>query len=349
MILELKDVEYSYPDGYLALEKINASVLNKSFVVVLGESGSGKTTLLKIISGLLDPDKGNVFINDENVTNVKTSSRDLTMIFQNFVLYPHLTIYHNVMIALNGFDMKDEEKDIRVKEMLTEFGLRDYLNFKPRHLSDGQKQRVCICKALIREPALFLLDEPLSNLDFPQRTKIKYELKNIFNKYNSSFIYVTHDINDAELLSTLIWVLDNGRLIQQGSIKEIKDNPKNLKVFRLINGGNINEYEVEYDGKNIFNNAFNIPYVDKKAKKQYTLAFAYNDVVVDENGCIEGEVLSLKVTPNGLIINAKLKDDTLLSCVVDSDFEIDVGEVIRFTVKKDKIRLFNIKSNKVPR
>ena len=349
MILELKNIEYTYPDGYIALEKINATVQSKSFVVVLGESGSGKTTLFKIISGLLDPDLGNVYINDKDITNVQTASRDLTMIFQNFVLYPHLTIYHNVMLSLNGFDLNNEEKDIRVKEILTEFGLRDYLNFKPRHLSDGQKQRVCICKALIREPSLFLLDEPLSNLDLAQRTKIKRELKNIFKKYDSTFIYITHDINDAELLSTLIWVMDTGRIIQQGSIKEIRENPKSLKVFELINGGNVNEFKVEYDGNKVTNNAFSFAITtSKKAKKEYILGFTYNDVIIDEDGYIEGEVLSQKLTPNGLLINSKLKDDTLLGCVVDNDFEIDVGETIRFKIKDNKARLFNLKANKIP-
>lgn len=349
MILELKDIKYSYPDGYIALEDVNASVSEKSFVVILGESGSGKTTLFKIISGLFDPDEGNVFINNEDVTNVKTASRDLTMIFQNFVLYPHLTIYHNVMIGLNGFDMKDDEKDARVKEILTAFGLRDYLNFKPKHISDGQKQRVCICKALIREPSLFLMDEPLSNLDLPQRTKIKYELKEIYEKYNSSFIYITHDIKDAELLSTLVWIMDRGRIIQQGSLKEIRENPKSLKVMQLVYSGNINEYQIDFDGSFIKNNAFSIPYKEKRSKREYTLAFTYKDTLIDQNGPIEGEILSLKMMPDGLLINAKLKDETLLGCLVDDDeIELKEGDICHFNIKENKIRLFKSKPNKIP-
>ena len=347
MILELKDIKYSYPDGYIALENVNATIEDKSFVVILGESGSGKTTLFKVISGLFDPEEGQVFINDQDVTNVKTASRDLTMIFQNFVLYPHLTIYHNVMIGLNGFDMKDEEKDLRVKQILTQFGLGNYLNFKPRHLSDGQKQRVCICKALIREPSLFLMDEPLSNLDLPQRTRIKQELKETFNKYNSTFIYITHDVKDAEYLSTLVWIMDNGRIIQQGTLKEIKENPKNLKAFQLVYAGNINEYQVELDGKYLKNNAFSLPINEKRTKKCYTLAFTYKDAYIDENGPIEGEVLSLKMVPSGLLINAKLKDDTLLGCIVEDDIETNInpGDILHFNVKDNKIKLFKSKSN----
>ena len=341
MILELKNIKYAYPDGYIALDNVNASIPEKAFVTILGESGSGKTTLFKIISGLYDPDEGNVFINDQDVTQLKTASRDLTMIFQNFVLYPHLTIYHNVMVGLNGFKLSEEEKDLRVKKILTMFGLGNYLNFKPKHISDGQKQRVCICKALIREPSIFLMDEPLSNLDYPQRTKIKYELKSVFNASNSTFIYITHDIKDVELLSTLVWVMDRGRVIQQGTLKELRENPKNLKVFRLVYADCVNEYKVRFDGSSIKNAAFSIPTSMKRTRKEYVLAFTNKDVSVDENGPIEGELLSIKMTPNGLLLNSKLKDDTLLECIVDDEIDYKIGDVLRFNIKPNKIRLFN--------
>ncbi len=351
MILELKDIKYTYPNGYIALENINAVIKEKSFVVVLGESGSGKTTLFKIISGILDPDEGSVYINDVDATNMKTASRDLTMVFQNFPLYPHLTIYHNVMLALNGFKMNEIEKDMRVKDILASFGLEYYLNFKPKHLSDGQKQRVCIAKALIREPSLLLLDEPLSNLDLPQKTRIKNELKTIFKKYNSSFIYISHDIKDAEELATLVWVMERGKIIQQGTLKEIKSDPKNLKVMQLINEGSLNEFDVEFDGKNIKNSAFSIPFNEKRTKKPYVLAFTYSDTFIDEDGPISGEILSIKMLPNGLYINAKLKDDTLLGSIIEDDEEINIkkGDIVRFNVRPNKLKLFNAKSNKIPR
>ncbi len=345
MILELNDIKYSYSDGYIALEKVNASVEKKSFVVLLGESGSGKTTLFKVMSGLFDPDEGSVFINGQDVTGVKTASRDLTMIFQDFVLYPHLTVYHNVMVGLNGFAMSEEEKDMRVKEILTEFGLRDYLNFKPRHLSDGQKQRICICKSLIREPSLFLMDEPLSNLDLPQREKIKRELKSTFLKYPSSFFYITHDLKDAETLSTLLWIMDKGRIIQQGTLQEIRDNPRTLKAMELVYGGDLNEYQVRFDGRFVENEAFRAPFEGKRTKKDYTLAFSSKGVDADPNGPIEGEALSLKMTSDGLLLNAKLKDGTLLWCAVDEDFEIEPGSLVRFRLKTGKAHLFQAKAN----
>ena len=345
MILELKDVKYAYPDGYIALEKVNASVEKKSFVVLLGESGSGKSTLFKVMAGLYDPDEGSVFINGQDVTNVKTASRDLTMVFQDFVLYPHLTVYHNVMVGLNGFSMSEEEKDLRVKEILTEFGLRDYLNFKPRHLSDGQKQRICICKSLIREPSLFLMDEPLSNLDLPQREKIKRELKSTFLKYPSSFFYITHDLKDAETLATLVWIMDKGRVIQQGTLQEIRDNPRNLKAMELVYGGDLNEYQVHFDGRFVENEAFRAPFEGKRTKKDYTLAFSSKGVDVDPDGPIEGEALSLKMTSGGLLLNAKLKNGALLGCAVDEDFEIEPGSPVRFSLKPGKAHLFQAKAN----
>ncbi|MCR4561846.1 MAG: ABC transporter ATP-binding protein [Bacilli bacterium] len=345
MILELKNIKFTYPDGIEALHDINASIEKKSFVVVLGESGSGKTTLFKVISGIYNPDEGNVFIKDQDVTNIQTGSRDLTMIFQNFVLYPHLTIYHNVMVGLNGFEMDDEEKDRRVKNILSAFGLRNYLNFKPRHLSDGQKQRVCMCKALIREPSLFLMDEPLSNLDLPQRSKIKRELKDIFDSYDSTFIYITHDLKDAESLGTTIWVMDNGTIVQQGTIRELRESPKTLKVFSLVTGNNINIYQVRCDGKKLIHAGFAMDLEENRSKSAYTLAFAYKDAFIDPNGPIEGEILSAKIADNGqILLNVKLKDESLFSCYVDEEEEIKNGDLLRFNVKRTGIKLFQAKS-----
>ncbi len=341
MILKLENITFLYDENIPALKDINASIEEKSFVVILGESGCGKTTLLKVIAGLLDQQNGNVFINDEDVTNLQTASRDVSMIFQNYVLYPHLTIYHNLMIGLNGFDLTNEQKDENVKNMLTLFGLRSYLNFKPRHLSDGQKQRVCIAKALLREPSLFLMDEPLSNLDQPQRMKIKKELKDVFHTGPSSFIYATHDIKDAEMLSTTIWVMDKGEIVQQGSLKQIRENPINLKVFRLINAGEINELKVHYDGKHLIHPSFKIPYKSKIGKGEYTLAGLAKDIYVEQNGPIKGEVLSLKVLGDNVLINAKLDDGSLINAVIEEEGDMKSGDTLHFNIHMDKIKLFN--------
>ncbi len=346
MILELKNIKAFYPDGYQALDDINVSVEKKSFVVVLGESGSGKTTLFKVITGVLDPSEGSVFINDKDVTNLMTMSRDLTMIFQNFVLYPHMTVYQNVLTGLNGFDMSDDDKDQKVKEILSEFGLINYLNFKPRHLSDGQKQRVAMCKSLIREPSLFLMDEPLSNLDLPQRTRIKKELIDIYQRYDTSLIYITHDLKDAEMLSTVIWIMDYGRIVQTGTIKEIRNNPRSLRVFHLVTAGEINEFKVHYQNHKLSCFGLEIDYECDKDDGDYTCAIQYKDIYLDTNSKLKGEIYSSKITPNGVLLTLTVEDNQI-SLLTDDDDEIDyeVGQVLSFSFKKEGIKLFKIKNN----
>ncbi len=341
MILKLNNIKFLYDNEVVALQDINVNVLEKSFVVILGESGCGKTTLLKVIAGLIDQEEGSIFINDEDVTNLRTSSRDVSMIFQNYVLYPHLTIYHNMMLGLNGFGLSDETKDKNVKAMLTLFGLGNYLNFKPRHLSDGQKQRICIAKALLREPSLFLMDEPLSNLDQPQKLKIMKELKDVYEKTNSSFFYATHDIKDAEMLATKVLVMDKGKIIQEGTLQEIREKPSNLKVFRLTNSGDINEYSIKYDGTSIIHNSFTIPYSYKTEKGEYTLACLAKDVYLDKNGPINGEVLSIKLVNDKVLVNAKLDDGSLINALIDEEEDIKSGDKLRLNIKVNKIKLFN--------
>ena len=341
MILELKDISASYPDGFNALEDVNASIKEKSFVVVLGESGSGKTTLLKVIAGLLDPTTGSVTINNKDVTNLLTESRDLSMIFQNYVLYPHMTLYSNVIMALNGFDLTDEEKDLRAKQILSEFGLGNYLNFKPRHISDGQKQRVAMCRALVRDPQLFLMDEPLSNLDLPQRVRIKRELKDIFERYGTSFIYVTHDLLDAEMLSTAVWIMNNGTIVQAGTLTEIRKNPKSLKAFQLVYGGEINTTNaIVKNGKlNIYSKKYDCE-LDKK-DGDFVAGFTYSDIQISKKGDIEGIVSSVKVVPKGLIVNVKLKDDTEVSSYYDdSEDEVNEGDSVKLLLKLNNIKFF---------
>ena len=342
MILQLKNIKASYEDGFIALEDVNVTIDKKSFVVILGSSGSGKTTLFKVITGLLDPIEGSVTINGKDVTNLLTESRDIAMIFQNFVLYPHMTIYANVFMALNGFDISNEEKDIRAKKILTEFGLRNYLNFKPRHLSDGQKQRVAMCKALVREPSIFLMDEPLSNLDLPQRVRIKQELKEIYERYNTSFVYITHDLQDALMLATVVWIMERGRIIQTGTIPEIRENPISLKAFNLVYGGEINKTKTSVNNTNVL--LYNTTFPTSKNLKNgdYTVAFTYKDAFISEDGPLEGKVLTQKITPHGILTTVTINDEDEISFFSEDEAEneLKVGDVIRLQLKLEKLKFF---------
>lgn len=334
MVLKINNVSFDYPDGVSALRDINLEVPNKSFVVVLGESGCGKTTLLKVIAGLLDPQKGQVIINDEEVTEFTTASRDLTMLFQEFSLIPHMTVYENVLMSLNGIKIPNEEKDRLVKTILEQFGLRHYVNLKPRHLSVGQKQRVAICKSLIREPLLFLMDEPLASLDLSQRFRLKKELKNIFNNVSSSFVYVTHDYSDAEYLSDYLVVMDKGRILQTGTFKEIKANPKTLKVANLINGGNINTLEVECTGDQFKNSDFTLKNNVNLGQNKLNLVIPYKCLKPKQDGPIKGEFVSSKLVNGDQLLTIRLESGKLLYAQIpDEDIEFKEKDIVNFDVQ----------------
>jgi len=309
MVVKVKNLNFTYKDGLKALSDISFEIKEKSLVVILGESGSGKTSLVKNIAGLLNPDSGRVYINGEDVTDFITASRDLTMVFQNFVLYPHMTIYENVLTALNGFDLSWEDKDIKVKNILEKFGLRNYLNFKPRHLSEGQKQRVAIARALIRKPLLFILDEPLSNLDAPQKKKIRKELKRIYESGSSTFLYVTHDVDDAEYLSTHVLLLDKGHLLQTGTINDIKNHPISLKAARLIYGGEINEID----------NGDYPKLVKQIAPNTKTIVIPYRHIKPSENGKIKTTFRSAKIVPKGILLSLVSEEGLELYSLISDD------------------------------
>ena len=327
MMLKISDLSFEYPDGVKALENINLEIRDKNLIVLLGESGCGKTTLVKLICGFLDPKAGHIILNDEDITNLTTASRDLTMVFQNIVLYPHMTIYENVMTSFNGIKLSEDEKDERVKNILTQFGLRNYLNFKPRNLSLGQKQRVAICKALVRKPALFILDEPLSNVDVPQKKAILKELKQLYEKMDSSYIYVTHDIEDAEYLSTYVVLLDKGKAAQTGRINDIKDNPNSLKVANLIYNGLINC--IERSDTSPLSKLF------ESKKNSQTLCIPYKGIKIHDSGEFSGKFLSAKITPKGIQLSLRLENGDELSILVDEE-EIPYKEndIVHFDVVK---------------
>lgn len=331
MILKLNDISFVYPDNITAIKDVSFEVPNKSFVAILGESGCGKTTLLKIIAGLVDPQKGNVIINDEDVTNFTTASRDVTMQFQEFTLMPHLTIYENVLLSLNGIKISNEEKDQLVKSILTKFGLRNYLNFKPRHLSIGQQQRVAICKSLVREPLLFLMDEPFSNIDKFNKGRLLKELKYVYENMNSSFVFATHNHIDAEFLSTYVIVLDKSKLLQKGTFSEIKENPVNEKVTNLIYGGEINSFDLKNDKfENIDKLMEN--YV-KKPSKFKKIVIPYKCLSVDEEGLISGKFVTSKIVNGNQLITIELDNKKELYAYVDESIEFEIDQIVKLSIK----------------
>ena len=228
------DVGKVFPDGTTAVRDLTCTIRDGEFMVLVGPSGCGKTTALRMVAGLEQPSSGAIAIGGEVVNGVPPRARDIAMVFQNYALYPHKTVAENLSFGLKMHKVEKEQIDTRVKEVSELLALTELLERKPAQLSGGQRQRVAMGRALARSPKVFLLDEPLSNLDAQLRTQLRAELKLIHHQFPTTSIYVTHDQIEAMTLGDRIAVMNEGRLLQLGTPDEIYRDPQNLFVAGFI-------------------------------------------------------------------------------------------------------------------
>ena len=219
--ITFKHVEKTYPGNVTVVPDLNLEIKDKEFVILVGPSGCGKSTTLRMIAGLEDISSGELYIGDRVVNDVAPKDRDIAMVFQNYALYPHMTVYKNIAFGLLQKKVPKDEIDRRVHEAAKALDLEHLLNRKPKALSGGQRQRVALGRAMVRDPAVFLLDEPLSNLDAKLRTAMRAEISRLHKKLQTTFVYVTHDQTEAMTMGDRIVVMKNG-IIQQN------DTPQNL-------------------------------------------------------------------------------------------------------------------------
>ena len=237
-IIELKDVAKSY-DGEIILDHINLDVHEKEFMTLLGPSGCGKTTTLRIIAGFVTPDTGDVVFEGTKINNVPAYKRNVNTVFQKYALFPHLNVYENIAFALRLNKISEEEIYNRVEEMLAMVNLRGFEKKDVNLLSGGQQQRVAIARALINKPKVLLLDEPLGALDLKLRKDMQNELKNIQRQTGITFIYVTHDQEEALSMSDTVVVMADGKIQQIGTPTDIYNEPENAFVADFIGESNI--------------------------------------------------------------------------------------------------------------
>ena len=230
----LKDVNKVYPNGFHAVYDFNIEIQKGEFIVLCGPSGCGKSTTLRMIAGLEEISSGELLINNKKVNNVAPADRDIAMVFQNYALYAHMTVYHNMAFSLTIRKIDPVEIHARVMKAADILGLIPYLNRKPKQLSGGQRQRVALGRAIVRNPVVFLLDEPLSNLDAKLRGSMRKELMQLHERLNTTFIYVTHDQVEALTLATRIVVMKDGYVKQIAAPKEMFDKPEDLFVAGFI-------------------------------------------------------------------------------------------------------------------
>jgi multiple sugar transport system ATP-binding protein len=221
-------------DGVIAVNDLTLEVKDGEFLVLVGPSGCGKTTALRCLAGLEEVTSGDIIIGDRVVTHVPPKDRDIAMVFQNYALYPHMTVYENMAFGLKLRKVPKQEIDRRVKEVAEMLGIQDFLNRKPRQLSGGQRQRVALGRAIVREPQVFLMDEPLSNLDAKLRVQTRGELIKLQRRLGVTTIYVTHDQVEAMTMGHRIAVMNQGVLQQLDTPENLYDHPANLFVATFI-------------------------------------------------------------------------------------------------------------------
>ncbi len=227
------------------LEDINLEIEDGEFVVLVGPSGSGKSTILRIIAGLETPDSGEISINNKVINDLKPKDRDIAMVFQNYALYPHMSIFDNLAFPLKMRNHDRETIKKSVNDISSMLGIQKYLSKKPKELSGGERQRVALGRAIIRKPQLFLMDEPLSNLDAKLRTQMRSELLKLHKALSSTVIYVTHDQIEALTMGNRIAVLNHGEIQQIGTPEEIYNNPVNVFVGGFIGNPGMNFFDLE--------------------------------------------------------------------------------------------------------
>ena len=271
--------------GVVAVQEFNLEIADKEFIVLVGPSGCGKSTTLRMVAGLEDITEGELYIGDRLVNDVAPKDRDIAMVFQNYALYPHMTVYDNMAFALKLRHTPKDEIDRKVKEAAEILDITQYLGRKPKALSGGQRQRVAIGRAIVREPKVLLMDEPLSNLDAKLRNQMRAEIIKLRQKINTTFIYVTHDQTEAMTLGDRIVIMKDGFIQQIGTPQEVFNHPYNLFVATFIGTPQMNLFEnaklVKENGKYFVK--LNELTVELSAEKQEKLAknnVAEQDVVL---------------------------------------------------------------------
>lgn len=260
--IQLENITKRYSKNITALKSISLNIYDGEFVVIVGPSGCGKSTMLRIIAGLENITEGNLYIGEKISGNIRSRDRNIAMVFQNYALYPYLTVYDNMAFGLKMRRAGKDEIRVKVTNAAQMLHIGDLLDRKPGELSGGQKQRVALGRAIVREPQAFLLDEPLSNLDAEFRMQMRTEIVKLHKKLGTTFVYVTHDQEEAMIMADRMVVMKDGIIQQTGTPKSIYENPANIFVAGFIGSPRMNFIEATVDvyGKNMLLKARNFTF-----------------------------------------------------------------------------------------
>lgn len=348
----------------IAVDNVSFTVNDAEFFAIIGPTGCGKTTVLRIIAGLETPDEGEVYIDDKLMNFVHPKDRDVAMVFQNYALYPHMKVFENIAFPLlvrkRELKLSNEEIERRVKEIAKLLQIDELLSRYPSQLSGGQQQRVALARALVRKPKVWLLDEPLSNLDAKLRLQMRAEIKRYQRELNMTTIYVTHDQIEAMSMADRIGVMNAGKMLQIGKAEELYNSPRELFVATFIGSPPMNiipcEYMVKGDKVILKHSTFEIALekelsekiIKESTSKDIFLGIRAENIKIEEEGknYIKGKILISEMLGAEQLLMIEL-NGTMIRVKAPVHRRFNIGEIIYLSFDWSKILIFDAKTNKL--
>ena len=355
----IKGMKKVYDGGVTAVHDVNLTIADKEFIVLVGPSGCGKSTTLRMVAGLEDITEGELYIDGKLCNNVEPKDRDIAMVFQSYALYPHMTVYDNMAFALKLKKVPKAEIDKKVKEVAAILDITQYLERKPKALSGGQRQRVAIGRAMVRDPKVFLMDEPLSNLDAKLRNQMRAEIIKLRSRINTTFMYVTHDQTEAMTLGDRIVIMKDGYVNQIGTPTEVFDRPVNLFVAGfigmpvmnffdncklLLEGG---EYYVQIRGAKIKLSEFQQKALKQNGQQPCDIIAGIRPQHISVGaGDLEAKIVVNEMMGSEVHLHADSNGDEVVMVIPTVDLKVDasMGATVKFSTKPELIQLFDKES-----
>ena len=357
--IQLKNVTKKFGDQ-MVIDDLNLSIEDGSFTVLVGPSGCGKSTTLRMITGLDEPTSGDIYIDGKKINDLTPGKRDIAMVFQNYALYPTMTVRENIEFGLENKKVPKEERKKRVQEICEVVGLTQYLDRKPATLSGGQRQRVALARAMVKQPKVFLMDEPLSNLDAKLRVQMRIEISKLHQRLGTTIIYVTHDQTEAMTLGTRIVVMNAGIVQQVDTPQTLYDHPCNQFVAGFIGSPQMNFVDatckVVGDKVYLVAGPSEIELPPAKAKKLIEGGYAGKTVVLGiRPEDVHDEQMFIETSPN-TVIEAKIRVYEMLGAEVFLYFDYEgssmtarvdprttarTGDTVKFALDAEKIHVFD--------
>ena len=344
--IKLENLIKTYGDVEV-LHNLNGNIEDGEIVVVVGPSGCGKSTLLRMIAGLEKITSGEISIGAKIVNDLEPADRDIAMVFQNYALYPHMSVRQNMGYGLKIRKIRKQEIERRVQEAAEILGISEYLDRKPRQLSGGQRQRVAMGRAIVRDPQVFLFDEPLSNLDAKLRVQMRLEIRKLQKRLNVTSIYVTHDQVEAMTLGDRLMVLNDGVVEQFGTPIELYDNPETIFVAGFIGSPSMNFIPAEYTTKGI--SLCNGKKLNKnlKYKGKISIGIRPEHLEEDKKGNINIVTQMVEQLGSNSLLHGTLQDtDIEIVASMPGHITAEAGSMVSFSAKETNIHVFNPKTGK---